>query len=32
MNKIKLVENNNEKKQTYAILNKKNKVVLENNE
>lgn len=32
MNKIKLVENNNEKKQTYAILNKKNKVALENNE
>lgn len=32
MNKIKSIENNIEKKQTYAILNKKNKIALENNE
>ena len=32
MNKIKAIENNIEKKQTYAILNKKNKIALENTE
>lgn len=32
MNKIKSIENNFEKKQTYAIINKKNKIALENNE